>query len=329
MHKKDMKTKSRAILLYLAMVGATVSVVAEKSKMSSRIPAELVDLTGEKVYLEDLDNPEFHHHDPSSIIKYKGLFYCWYTEHTLNTNGWDGYITWSTSPDGLNWSKHGIAIPRGESGAIDDKAAITAYVVPHDGKYYLFYTAYGSPDKYKGITYAVAETPDGPWTKSGKTILWPSGDMSEWDGTHNDDTNIIFFKNKWFLYYKGKPSVDGKIGSPSKTVIGVATSDNLLGPYEKHASNPVFPGHALTTWVHRDGVGAFGYGTFWSEDGFNFVKTSDWSPGTVGLYCPDNFGNGVNNQGVSWGMVVMKPKGKARHISRLEVPLNIEPENNR
>ncbi len=286
------------------------------SKTSPNTPKELVDLKGTVVYLKDIDNREFHHHDPSSIIKYNNQFYFWYTEHTLSTNGWDGYITWATSPNGFDWTNHGIAIPVGESGSIDDKAAITGYVVPHDGKYYMFYTAFGSPNKYKGITYAVAETPDGPWTKSGKKILWPSGDPNDWDGTHNDDANIIFFKNKWFLYYKGKPPVKG-------TRNGVATSDNLLGPYVKYASNPVFAGHAETAWVHRDGVAAFGYKTYWSEDGFDFVTASDWSPGTVGLYCPENFGNGRNYHGVSWGLVVIH-RPRPRHIGRLEIPLLIE-----
>jgi hypothetical protein len=196
-------------------------------------------------------------------------------------------------------------------------------VVPYEGKYYLFYSALGAFGKYPGITYAIANTPDGPWTKSGKKVLWPSGDMKDWDGTHNDDANIIFYKNKWFLYYKGKPTVNGKIGSPANTRIGVATSDNLLGPYERYAGNPVFAGHALTTWVHRNGVAAFGFNTLWSEDGFIFVKVSDWSAGTVGLYCPENFGNGTNNQGVSWGLVVMKPADRSRHINRLELPLQI------
>ena len=211
-----------------------------------------------------------------------------------------------------------------EPGDIDDKAAITSYVVPHDGKYYLFYTALGSGDKLIGITYAVADTPDGPWKKSGKKLLWPSGNKKEWDGVHNDDTNIIFFDGKWFLYYKGKPPKAYKAGADGRakgSIIGVATSEHLLGPYTRYEKNPVFPGHAFTAWVHRNGVAAFGFGTFWSEDGFNFVKTSEWTPRTVGLYCPENFGNGVNNNGVFWGMKVMFPKDRCRYITRMELPI--------
>jgi hypothetical protein len=249
----------------------------------------------------------------------------WYTEHPLVTNGWEGSIRFVTSPNGYEWEDQGVAIPRGNKGEIDDLAAITSYVVPHNGKYYLFYTAFGSLDRNrKGITYAVADSPDGPWKKSGEKLLWPSGNADEWDGLHIDDANIILYHNKWYFYYKGRPPVDGKPGPPSQTLIGVAISDNLLGPYKKYKNNPVFPGHAFTAWVHREGVAAFGFGTFWSEDGLHFEKAGDFSVRSLGLYCPENFGNGKNFHGVSWGIFVKGPKDRARYMNRMELHLIIK-----
>ena len=122
------------------------------------------------------------------------------------------------------------------------------------------------------------------------------------------------------MYYKGRELVDDKGGIS----IGVATSKNLLGPYKKYRKNPVFPGHAFTTWVHREGVGAFGFQTSWSKDGFHFKTASSYAPGTIGVYCPENFGNGKNPNGIQWGLVVMKPKGKSRYLKRIEFPLGIK-----
>ena len=317
MIKTRLETRlSTSVVMMVAVLVACVA-PGHKSVLAAKIPEELIEVTDREVYVEELDVPDKHHHDPSNIIKYNDQYYLWYTQHPEVTNGWEGHIRLATSADGLDWTAQGVAIPVGESGDIDDKAAITSYVVPYDGKYYLFYTAYGSAAELKGISYAVADTPDGPWRKSGKKLLWPSGNKEEWDGVHIDDTNVIFFDNKWFLYYKGRPFG----AEPSETKIGVATSDNLLGPYEKYEKSPVFPGHAFTTWVHRGGVAAFGYGTFWSEDGFTFEKTSDWTPRTVGLYCPENFGNGVNNNGVLWGMKVKFPEDRCRYITRMELPV--------
>ena len=307
----------------LTLILLTIYTIGLSQK--GNIPKELIDVRGTYEYIECLDDTNHHHHDPSNIIKYNDLYYLYYTEHPRVTNGWEGYIRCATSKDGYKWEDKGIAIPRGKKGDIDDLAAITSYVVPYDGKFYLFYTAYGSKEsELRGISYAIADTPDGPWKKSGKKLLWPSGNHDDWDGVHIDDANIIFYKNKWFLYYKGRPIKDGKKVSPNKTIIGVATSNNLTGPYKRYENNPVFEGHALTAYIHRDGVVGFGFKTFWSEDGFNFIKVSNWSSGTIGVYCPENFGNETNYKGVSWGMHVAKPKGKARHIDRVNLPLVIE-----
>ncbi|GAH42234.1 unnamed protein product, partial [marine sediment metagenome] len=113
----------------------------KRPKKSKKIPRELVGLKGKTIYLKNFDKPQFEHHDPSNIIKYKGKYYCWYTEHPKDTSGWtsDAFIKLATSKNGNKWILHGIAIPVGKPGSIDDKAAITAYVVPHDKKYYLFY----------------------------------------------------------------------------------------------------------------------------------------------------------------------------------------------
>ena len=312
----------------VSLLAIFLFILSAKGQMEkSNIPPELKDFKGKKVYLETLDVPGFEHHDPSNIIRHNDKFYMWYTEHPKNTRGWNGgYIRCATSRDGYKWEDQGVAIYKGDYGTIDDKAAITAYVVPHDEKFYLFYSALGSLGKYPGITYAVADTPDGPWEKSGKKVIWPSGDMKDWDGTHSDDTNIVFFFFFWFLYYKARPQ--SSIHLRKKTVptqIGVAISDQLVGPYKKYEGNPIFPGHAFSAWIHRNGVAAMGYGTFWSEDGIHFVKASDWHTRSCGLYCPENFGTGENYRGVSWGLDVGK-RGRniSRHIFRIELPLLIK-----
>lgn len=283
-----------------------------------RIPEDLGKLSVNRIPIPEWNQQEYEHHDPSNIVRYEGHYYCWYTEHPRKTSGWDSdaYIRCMRSVDGVKWKDIGIAIPTGEKGSLDDEAAITAYIVPHDDNYYLFYTALGS-EGGPGITYAVAESPEGPWVKSGNKLLWPSGNESDWDGTHNDDTNIIFYRGKWYLYYKGKPLMNGERTS-ANTRVGVAISENLLGPYEKYENNPVFPGHAFTAWINGDGVAAIGYGTFWSEDGIHFEKVSDWSPDTSGIYHPPSFDPELDRSSQpSWGLEVVKGQG-ARHIRRIE-----------
>jgi predicted GH43/DUF377 family glycosyl hydrolase len=270
---------------------------------------ELKDASREPFVIDEFVSPELERHDPSNIIKYNDKYYIWFTEHPKSTSWHEGsaFISYATSVDGYGWKIHGPVLAPPQSGSWDEKGAITAYVVPEDGKYYLFYTG-GAADfiagqSKTGIGYAVADTPDGPWKRCDTPILWPSDD--EWEYLRNDDTNIIFWKDKWWLYFKGKP----RNGDPRATKIGLAVSDNLIGPYKKHPENPLFGGHALTTWVHRDGVAALtGFGVhgklLWSEDGVHFVKVKNFRNQSTGLYCPQNFENRINSDGVTWGFDV-------------------------
>ena len=137
------RVETRLSTSVVMMVAVLVACVARghKSTLAVKIPEELIGVTDREVYVEELDVPDKHHHDPSNIIKYNDQYYLWYTQHPKVTNGWEGHIRLATSADGLDWTAQGTAIPVGESGDIDDKAAITSYVVPYYGKYYLFYTA--------------------------------------------------------------------------------------------------------------------------------------------------------------------------------------------
>ena len=103
--------------------------------------------------------------------------------------------------------------------------------------------------------------------KSGKKLLWPNG-KEEWDGVHIDDTNIIFFDKKWFLYYKGEtfgaePSETKSAWQPLTTFLGLTRNMKRV-PCSLAMPSPL--------GFYRKGVAGFGYGTFWSEDGFHFQR---------------------------------------------------------
>jgi len=252
------------------------------------VPLELQNPTKTYVKISGLGrDSRFERHDPSNIIRFKGKYYLWFTEHPRGTTDKDGgyWIRWATSPDGYTWTLHGKAIEKGQPGDLDEQNALTSYLVPYNGKFYLFYTAtnYAEFPRW-GITYAVAESPDGPWQKSGVRLLWPSDEESDWDCIRCDDTNIIFRSGKWWLYYKGRSK------KSKYTQVGVAVSDNLLGPYQKSPANPLFLGHAFSAWVHRDGVAAvsgmskIGNMLLWSRDGLNFTVVSLFDNRSTGFY---------------------------------------------
>ena len=278
--------------------------------MAIDIPSELT--TPRKRTVDTRGMPAGDNHDPSNIIRHNGEFHCWYTEHYTDT--YDAFVDTRlrlmTSADGVAWRDRGVALAPGNEveSPWDAQGVLTAYAVPHDGRFHLFYSAVPAGfesarggERPVSIALAVADDPMGPWQRRG-----PVFEASEdgWDRVHVDDANLIFFEGLWWLYYKGAAPGD----SPKDTRIGVATSENLAGPYERHSANPLCPGHALSAWKHRDGVAMVGGASaepvvFWSEDGVQFVPTGGAFPNqSTGFYCPANFEPGPNMAGVDWGV---------------------------
>jgi hypothetical protein len=295
------------------------------------IPAELrnPEVVAEETMLRGFESaPPASRHDPSNIILHEGTYYVWWMERdqVLNDEGLPVKCTlpwrlaFATSKDGKTWTYRGAALPHGKPGEWDDQGFAAPFCVPHEGKYYLFYnptgTTYPEPLAYpragwRGLTYAVAETPEGPWKKCTEPVLSP-GKKGAYDDYLIADVNIIHFKDKWWLYYKSV-SIDPVTNQRRPAIdVGVAVSDSLTGPYVKHPLNPVFNGHAFTAWVHRDGVAARGHGKslYWSTDGVHCVKTADVPLFSDGWYMPESFGGGPNPKGVSWGIASRNLSGQ-------------------
>jgi hypothetical protein len=84
--------------------------------MQVRIPPELKQVTKTVVPITGIDKaPEVEHHDPSNIIRYKGRYYLWFTEHLSVHLGNDGFqeckIKVATSEDGLHRFDCSMQVP--------------------------------------------------------------------------------------------------------------------------------------------------------------------------------------------------------------------------
>lgn len=300
------------------------------SRPDTDVPKELRTARQERVETTGLErDPAVERHDPSNIILHRGKYHFWFTEHEKFTSGFThGYIRRASSEDGLDWTLHETCYASGEPGDWDEQTALTSYVVPHDGRFYMFYT--GVPAELedpqtdqRGIGYVVADSPEGPWRKELNEPVLRPGPEGSWDELCCDDANIIFRDGRWWLYYKGRTVGD----DPMESQIGVAFADALEGPWRKHPGNPLFKGHALTAWVHRDGVAVMGGANqpdlLWSEDGLDFRPVVEFQNTSTGLYCPENFKAGVNRRGVEWGIDV-DWSNRTRFLYRFNCNLLVE-----
>ncbi|GGA85568.1 glycosyhydrolase [Neiella marina] len=280
--------------------------------------------------------------DPSAVLEVDGVYHVWYTKGEGETVGfssdnpedkvfpWDLTEVWhATSEDGETWKEQGVAIARGEAGRFDDRAVFTPEALAHDGKFYLVYQTVTTPytnRQYEEIAIAWADSPFGPWNKSDAPILSPEKD-GEWHGEQDNrfavkskgsfdshkvhDPCLMFFNDKFYLYYKGETMGEGMNFGGREIKHGVAIADNILGPYTKSEYNPISnSGHEVAVWHHAGGIaslittdGPEKNTVQWAPDGINFEIKSHikGAPEALGIFRP-NDNQEPQTPGLEWGL---------------------------
>ena len=263
--------------------------------------------------------------DPSAVIRVDDLYHCWYTKGKGETVGfgsdnpehkvfpWDKTEVWhATSEDGLTWAEEGPAVRAGAAGRYDDRAVFTPEILAHDGRYYLVYQTVKSPYLNRSKEYiaiAASDSPYGPWQKSDAPILGPA-ENGIWKGSEDNrfqvekrgdfdshkvhDPCLLFYKGRFYLYYKGEIMGEGMNFGGREIKQGVAIADHVLGPYTKSEYNPVSnSGHEVVVWEYRGGIasllttdGPEKNTCQWAPDGINFEIMSHIKspPEAIGLF---------------------------------------------
>lgn len=280
-----------------------------------------------------------HRRDPSSILKCNNKYYVWYTKSCGPHFGeevtdnycklfpWDyADIYYATSVDGINWKEEGCAVPRGGKGEYDERTVCTPEAMEYNGKYYLVYQAIPQCE-YTGfnekVAMAVADSPDGPFIKTNRNILSPMKDGNWFEGIAENNYNDDFFggrthdpclfhyNEKFYLYYKcGAHHQNYKLGGYD-TRWGVATADDILGPYEHSEYNPISnSGHETLLWKYQGGMAALlnrdgpEKNTIqYAKDGINFeiMTHTENTPQAGAPYRCDNTDLSPL-EGLRWGM---------------------------
>lgn len=277
------------------------------------------DVSGDFEYQEGVTR-----RDASAVITVDGTYYVYYSRATGETFGfgtgdpekkvfpWDKTEVWyATSTDGWEWKEQGLAVGRGPAGAFDDRSVFTPEVLVHEGKYILVYQTVKAPyvNRVKNqVGMAISDSPNGPFVKVDHPILSPTDD-GEWLGEEDTrfkvvkqgsfdshkvhDPTLMFYNNKFYLYYKGERMGERKTFGGREIKWGVAIAEKLEGPYLKSEYNPITnSGHELCIWPYKGGIAALiitdgpERNTMqWAPDGINFEIMSHikYGPPAAGL----------------------------------------------
>ena len=303
--------------------------------------------------------------DPSGIITIDDTYYVYYSRATGKTYGfgtgdpekkvfpWDKTEIWyATSTDGKDWKEQGLAVGRGEPGAYDDRSVFTPEILVHEGKYILIYQTVKAPyvNRVKNqVGMAIGESPEGPFVKLKEPILSPSDD-GEWLGEEDTrfkvkkqgsfdshkvhDPTLLYYKDKFYLYYKGERMGERKTFGGREIKWGVAISDKLEGPYVKSPYNPITnSGHELCVWPYKGGIAALiitdgpERNTIqWAPDGINFEIKSHikGGPPAAGLDRSLDPEEGPLNA-LTWGLTHRYVTYDWQHMQRFELRLPVSP----
>lgn len=318
------------------------------------------DLKGDFAYEEGVTR-----RDPSDIITVDDTYYVYYSKATGKTFGfgtgdpekkvfpWDKTEIWyATSKDGWTWKEQGRAVARGPAGAFDDRSVFTPQVMAHDGKYVLVYQTVKAPyvNRVKNqVGMAIADSPDGPFEKLEAPILSPSDD-GEWLGDEDSrfdvtkqgsfdshkvhDPTLVYYKNKFYLYYKGERMGERKTFGGREIKWGVAIADKLEGPYIKSEYNPITnSGHEVCVWPYKGGIAALiitdgpERNTMqWSEDGINFEIMSHIKHGPPAAGLDVSLDNEKGPlEALKWGLTHQYVSYDWQHIRRFDIHMPFSP----
>jgi hypothetical protein len=272
--------------------------VPEITLLSKKL--EEIEYIGDKKDLVDL---KLWQESPSRIIFHNGKYHTWimhltyYKEVGRIEEARNYYLT---SEDGYSW-KVETECPPGEPGSFDDLWREGLQVVAFEGKFWMFYAGnasdgvrYGNDlrtgarkgDPRHGIGLLVADQPEGPWKRAtDKPLFVRSDDPEAWDFDMVNNPYPVYFKGKWFIYYKSRNS-QKRYGV--STLQGVAVADSITGPYVKYENNPICDGHGSFVWAWRGGITMLPFGAngkiHWSPDGLHWHNVDD--PASRGINTP-------------------------------------------
>lgn len=294
--------------------------------------------------------------DPSKVIFENGKYYVWYTKRetsttpvgaknaeqsndTIPSTDWDlSEIWYATSKDGFIWKEQGVAVPRPPKPEVGWRAVTTTDILKWKGKYYLYYQGFmeasGKRGDYCPVTASYADSPNGPWTPVGKIVI-ENGPEGAWDQYAIHDPYPLVHDGKIYIYYKSA------FNRPNPVWVGggLVTSDNPLGPFEKHPLNPLTSsGHEVSLFPFKEGVAAItvkdGTEHFtiqYAKDWVNFEIASicELVPIAPGPFVPDAFTDTKNGRGITWGLSHFVNAGQNRKnqhsiLARFDCDLSLD-----
>jgi len=141
------------------------------------------------------------------------------------------------------YTEHGSAVFAPDTaGAWDSRRVGEVSVIYRGGKWIMAYMGEDSDLPYQEseqIGVAIADAPEGPYTRSALNPVLPFGTGGSWDDSVVADPDIDYVDGHYVIMYVGGPTSPFPHGNDCSQ--GLAFATDPAGPYTRYSANPVLP----------------------------------------------------------------------------------------
>ncbi len=204
-------------------------------------------------YTQDASNPLFTFDSDwfnSFIMNDAGTYKMWYA----GVNGSQYEIKYATSPDGLNWSTGGTAVPNGSLAGVRPSCVIKDTAEADPGKLYKMWLTGDDGDGYSGRSIAIWYTtsPDGVNWGPLLNVMAPREGTNYYDSAYVSDPSVVKESGIYKMWYKAVSGPAGIGQLADSHDIGYATSPD--GEVWTRLDDPVLYGGNVGDWNARLGI---------------------------------------------------------------------------
>lgn len=184
--------------------------------------------------------------DPSVTLR-DGVLFMWYTGRAINTPS-SNRLLLATSVDRLMWTKRGVVMGPGPSGAFDEISASGPAVRLVGGRFEAIYTG---QDRFGKVRLGFAHSHDGlAWNRAGLALdVGPVGE----DQVVGFPSLVVADDGSWLVYYQGR-------GTAYATFLATRPVPGLL---RATTAIDVHPERGVPATIRVDGVPRDEWGLAW------------------------------------------------------------------
>jgi predicted GH43/DUF377 family glycosyl hydrolase len=191
-------------------------------------------------------------------------------------------IYYATSNDGINWDINADPILLPTEGEWDSESVETPSVIKVGDTYHMYYTGYNTVFSSGIYSIGHATSQDGiNWVKDqNNPIIEPHDDPLKWGYFTTAEPAIVYYNNKFYLYYASAKSNHPEPGAPFGILLATSedgstfTKQGAVHTLTSSYDSTKYRGYSTPAVYVKDGIFYLYHDVVYDPDGFDQIAIS-------------------------------------------------------